>query len=563
MSSGESECVLPFPSKPTEFSAEEKPHRVRAEAERLSRLSEVDWRFQLKERAKHFDVEEAVLREMVVALVRDREKQAKKEKAEDQRREKQRLADQKRADEEVRRRHRQKEKEFSKLNKLPRSEQDARLAELARHLGEDPAALRDEFEEFTGGGVTLGDLPTPATPTTWNVVPWDEPVDVALLFQELDDQISKYIALVKERRFAVVLWVTMSWIHNEVATHSPLLDVVSVDEASGKTELMGVLGLLTPKPCLGAEFTAANIYRTVDADKPTLIIDEVDDVFQRKPDLKHIVNNSWTRGFKIPRQVRMGGEIQTYWFDPFCPKVLGHLLMAGKPLPRTLASRGIQIKIWPKRPDEKVKEFLHRDDDELATLRRKLLRFANDQTKAIAEIKPTFPAGFNNRVRANWKLLLAIAELAAGDWPERARKAAEFIAGKTEGSQGARLFRAFHAMCVGRLKGGATEIVIPSEEAVSFLKDFDPYWGTDYRGSDGHPGEITQHKLAALLRNYEIGSQTIHPTKQAGVTRGGYRIFERGTWNARWIDMFARYCPGLSNIQTLTRPDRPDGRKLK
>src|SRR5215831_848147 len=130
MSSGESECILPFPSKPTEFSAEEKPHRVRAEAERLSRLSEVDWRFQLKERAKHFNVEETVLREMVVALVRDREKQAKREKAEDQRREKQRLADQKReererqrehdrADQKAQRKRREKEREFSKLNKLP------------------------------------------------------------------------------------------------------------------------------------------------------------------------------------------------------------------------------------------------------------------------------------------------------------------------------------------------------------------------------------------------------------------------------------------------------------
>jgi hypothetical protein len=52
----------------------------------------------------------------------------------------------------------------------------------------------------------------------------------------------------------------MAWIHNEVASHSPILDVFSVDEGSGKTELLGVLGLLTPKPCLGAEFTAANVY---------------------------------------------------------------------------------------------------------------------------------------------------------------------------------------------------------------------------------------------------------------------------------------------------------------
>jgi hypothetical protein len=145
MSSGENERIFPFPSKPMEASAEEKVARVRVEAERLSRLAEVDWRFQLKARSKHFDVEEAVLRGMVVALVRDRAKQARRKKAEDQRREKQRLADQKReererqrehdrADQEAQRKRRKKEKEFSKLNKLPHSEQDVRLAKLAQRV---------------------------------------------------------------------------------------------------------------------------------------------------------------------------------------------------------------------------------------------------------------------------------------------------------------------------------------------------------------------------------------------------------------------------------------------
>jgi hypothetical protein len=187
--------------------------------------------------------------------------------------------------------------------------------------------------------------------------------------------------------------------------------------------------------------------------------------------------------------------------------------------------------MWPKRSDEHVEEFLHRDDDAFATLRRKLLRFANDRAKAIAEIKPTFPDGFDNRLRANWKLLLAIAELASGKWPERVRKAAAFIAGKTEGSQGARLFTAFHAMCAARLAEGAPGIIILSEDAIAFMHAFDPYWANDYRGSDGRPGEITQNKLAALLRNYEIQPQQTRPTRRANLSRKGYVIFEKGNWS--------------------------------
>src|SRR5262249_41211488 len=74
---------------------------------------------------------------------------------------------------------------------------------------------------------------------------------------------------------------------------------------------------------------------------------------------------------------------------------------------------------------------------------------------------------------------------------------------------GDRLFAAFHAMCAARLKSGAAEIVISSDEAVAFLKAFDPYWANDYRGSDGHPGGISKHKLAALLHKLELSAQGI------------------------------------------------------
>jgi hypothetical protein len=553
------DLVLDFPTRD-----EEHKRRIMVEARRLAALAPGEYLIWLGNSAETLRIARDDLKKLVEIILKHKEKQAREQKAEERRQErrhekdaKQRRSDQQReereqqrqqdrSDREAQRRHRDKEREFAKLVMLPTAEREPRLDALAKLLGEDLAVLREEFAAFTDG------TPLPAIPSTWHVTPWDEPVDAALLLQELDDQFIKYIAFNERYRTAAVLWTPMAWVHNEIATHSPILDIVSVDEGSGKTELMGVLGLVTPRPCTGAEFTGPNIYRTVDRDRPTLLLDEADDAFQRRSDLKHIVNHGWTRGAKIPRQIRVGGELQTYWFNIFCPKVIGHILVPGKPLPRTIASRGICIKMWPKRPDEHVEEFMHRDDESFATLRRKFLRLANDQAQAITAIKPVFPPGFNNRTRANWKLLLAIAELAGGDWPQRARAAAEFIAGKAEGSQGSQLFTAFHAMCAARLRADA-EIVIPSEEAVDFLKRFDPYWANDYRGSDGHPGEITQNKLAALLRGYEITPHHIHPTKRSSLTRGCYIILRKGKWDEHWLDMFARFTPGLPDIRSLRR----------
>ena len=66
-----------------------------------------------------------------------------------------------------------------------------------------------------------------------------------------------------------------------------------------------MLTRLVPKPSQECRIHGPNVFRFVDAHKPTLIIDEADDLFTRKSDLKHIINASWTRGTKIPRQVNI------------------------------------------------------------------------------------------------------------------------------------------------------------------------------------------------------------------------------------------------------------------
>ena len=54
--------------------------------------------------------------------------------------------------------------------------------------------------------------------------------------------------------------------------------------------LAGPWRLLVPKPFVSVEPTGPSVYRTVDREHPTLIIDEADDLFYRKTDLRAIVN---------------------------------------------------------------------------------------------------------------------------------------------------------------------------------------------------------------------------------------------------------------------------------
>ena len=92
-----------------------------------------------------------------------------------------------------------------------------------------------------------------------------------------------------EAVIATALWTMTAWAH-EGATHSPILAAISVEPDSGKSTLLGVLRFLVPKPFVSVEPTGPSVYRTVDREHPTLIIDEADDLFYRKSDLRAIVN---------------------------------------------------------------------------------------------------------------------------------------------------------------------------------------------------------------------------------------------------------------------------------
>ena len=191
--------------------------------------------------------------------------------------------------------------------------------------------------------------------------------------------------------------------------------------------------------------------------------------------------------------------------------------------------------MWPKKPDEKTEDFAYADDPEFSTIWRKLARWASDNVRIIKDLKPPQPPGFNNRLSANWKLLLQIAQHAGGSWPEQARRSAIYLSrAPYEPSVGVQLLAVLRSM----FTKNRTEIT--SEQAVQeLLADPNSPW-QEYRGR----GPITKNQVAALLRDYDIRPVVLHPTKRADFSRHGYRA-------AHFNDAFARFLPNEPNIRTL------------
>ena len=513
------ENVLDFPK--VEVTSEENARRVMVEATRLASLAHGEWRLWIDRSAERFGIARATLEDLIAAIIKDSEKKARDAETaarrqelavrrEQERKQREQEREQERIDKRAEHRRKEKEKAFKTLISLPSEQQETRLAELAKRLDEDVAAIRDDFTAFVGMESRA------ASTDPWNVEPWPDPVETQALLREISAKISKYIVMRPEAVTATVLWTMTAWAH-EGATHSPILAAISVEPDSGKSTLLGVLRFLVPKPFVSVEPTGPSVYRTIDREHPTLIIDEADDLFYRKSDLRAIVNAGWSRGTKIPRQGR--------WYDPFCPKILG--ILGKTKLPRTIASRSIILRMWPKKPDERAEDFAYADDPEFSTIRRKLARWTADNVRIIKELKPPQPPGFNNRLSANWKLPLQIAQLAGGGWPEQARRSAVYLSRTPyEPSIGVQLLAALRTMFVQN----RTEIT--SEQVVQeLLADPDSQWH-EYRGR----GPITKHQVAALLKDFEIRPVVVHPTKRADVSRHGYRA-------AQFEDAFARFLP--------------------
>lgn len=398
---------------------------------------------------------------------------------------------------------------------MPSERQETGLAALAELLDEEPSALRDEFTE-------LAVAESPAS-SLWHVERWPKPVATGALLDEIVGKIRKFIAARPHELLTIALWSMMAWIHRVVAVHSPYLVATSADPDSGKSQTLGVLSFLVLKPFIAVEPSGPSLYRLIDREKPTLLLDDADSLFQRKSDIKHIFNAAWTRGVKVSRVV----QGVTVWFDPFCPKAIS-LLGA---LPRTLAGRSIIIKLQTRMAAEKVEDFTYSDDDEFANLRRKLARWSADNAAAIGERKPRLPGNFSNRLAMNWRLLLATAELAGGAWPAQARTGAERLSrAADQPSLGKQLLAAFQAI----FAAGRKEVL--SKTVITELNGDPTGPWIEYRR-----GPITERQVALLLDQYEIQPRNI----------GNARL--KGYHAKDFENAFARFLPQHPLIRSKKR----------
>jgi Protein of unknown function (DUF3631) len=350
----------------------------------------------------------------------------------------------------------------------------------------------------------------------------------------------RFVALSPQQTVVIAAWALHTWVI-DAAEWTPYLQVTAPEKGSGKTRLLEVLETIVCNPCRTGGMTPAALLRTVDADRPTLLLDESDTAFGGNKDmaeaLRGILNEGAKRGGNFRKCNKMNHKMET--FNAFGAKAIAGI---GK-LPDTIASRSITIEMRRKTAAEKVERFRgSRIKTEAEKLKAELQAWATPETIAVLrDAMPLLPEQLTDRQMDIIEPLLAIADLAGGAWPEQLRAATLALFASTaseDDSIGVQLLRDMRSVFDQK-----TTDTIFSRDLVADLCDMDGQPWADWLNGKG----LNQNRLAQQLKKYYIKSGgTVRIEIETG------KGYKREVFEEAW----SRYCPvsAVTSVTPVTTP---------
>ena len=346
--------------------------------------------------------------------------------------------------------------------------------------------------------------------------------------------VRRYVAFRSDAQ-AVAVTLHVAHAHAvEAADSTGYLHVWSAEKRSGKTRLLEVVELLVPAPIRASTISPSALFRLLDAERRTLLLDEVDAIFIPKSDreeLRGLLNAGYRRGSSAWRVDVNGKSFTPRAYDAFGAKILAGI---GK-LPDTIADRCIPVELRRRGPQEHVERFRYREARaEAEPIRKRLEAWATTGTlERLRAARPTLPDLSDDRAQEAWEPLLAIADLAGGSWPDEARSAARALHG--DGAQNEETDGLATLAAVRDLFGDADRL--STDDLLHGLAARDdgpwPYWFADElerMDRDGKPALKAARKLRKTLGSYGIESTKIR-LPDGTTPRGYYRRDFEDAWS--------------------------------
>lgn len=365
-------------------------------------------------------------------------------------------------------------------------------------------------------------------------------VDGAELLDRLRDTVRRYVILPDHESLdAVTLWIA--------ATHAlaawacaPRLVIRAPEKRCGKSRLLDLVEAACYNPLITVNASPAAVYRAIGSDDPpTLLIDEYDTIFGASTaagneDLRGLLNAGHQRNRPA---IRYDANTQRVERIP----TFAMAAMAGiGAAPETIEDRAVLIHMRRRKAREKVKPWrVMRDRPPVAAIGNEIHAWLQHHIKDLRAAVPLMPV--EDRDADTWEPLIALADLAGGEWPIRARTAAVTLTGareeRAETSEGVRLLRA----CWTIFDETSGSTALATGQILDRLKAIE----------EGPWADLNAHRLGRVLREFGITSSNIRlPIGQV-----------KGYLRELFIDAWDRYCdltpPEGSHLSVPSVPTVP------
>ena len=368
-----------------------------------------------------------------------------------------------------------------------------------------------------------------------------DPKDLDTLLDDIRDFVRRFVVVTPEQATVLALWVVHTYTIGAAET-TPYLSINAATKQAGKTRLLEVLAQLVSRPWMTAGATEAVLFRRIEAEKPTLLLDESDAAFRQSSEyteaLRSLLNAGYHLGGQVSRCVGQGKNIKYRNFSVFCPKALAGI----STLPDTVADRSISITLKRRRRDEHIERFrLRHEAKEAKPLKERLEQWAKKHIPVLDGKLPDLPDELSDRAQDVWEPLLAIADLAENAWPQQARQAAVTLSGQTAMEDSDDLGVTLLAD-IQRVFPLDEDRISSKDLLEELLKLEDAPWLTWRRGQ-----ALTQNGVARLLKPFGI-----RPTKLRieGDTPRGYCRDD-------FADAWSRYLP--SEVEQVEQTNKTAG----
>ncbi|WP_327317861.1 DUF3631 domain-containing protein [Streptomyces sp. NBC_01235] len=361
-------------------------------------------------------------------------------------------------------------------------------------------------------------------------------IDGAALLNEVEAFHRRFNVFPTEAAYvAVALWDAHAHLL-DCFDSTPRIAFLSPEPGSGKSRALEIVETLVPQPMVAVNASAAALFRAVSgADgRPTILFDEIDTVFGPKAgdneELRGFLNAGHRRSGVTYRCVGDGSNQSVQPFPSYCA-----VAMAGLgSLPDTILTRSVIIRMRRRARNERVEPFRQRiHEKEGRALRDRLAKWADAVRATVEGAWPIMPDGVTDRPADVWEPLLAVADAAGGQWPQRARAACvELVTAASEDDEASLGIRLLTDLRDTVLYGIDR---MPTAAILECLNSMDDAPWVDMGGKP-----LTPRGLARLLSQYMTGANK--PIKPRPIRTAAGTV-PRGYYSEDLADAWARYCP--------------------